>query len=122
MNQAKREGWRLVILDLGLDLGTPQGRLMANVIAAIAEFESGLISERTADAMAAGKERGASYGRVRLAPPGLVRRIVMSRNAGASFGSIARELTAESVLSPTGRPTWQESTVRRIYNSTQEAA
>ena len=90
---------------------------MANVIAAIAEFESGLISERTADAMAAGKERGASYGRSRMVEPGLVKRIVMARNAGASFGSIARELTEERVKSPTGNLTWQESTVRRIYQA-----
>lgn len=36
------------------------------------------------------------------------------RNKGESFGSIARALSAEAVLSPSGRPVWQESTVRRI--------
>ena len=41
--------------------------------------------------------------------------IVVSRDAGASFGRIARELTTEAFLSPTGLPTWHESTVRRAY-------
>jgi hypothetical protein len=46
-----------------------------------------------------------------------VRRIVLDRNAGLSFGRIARALEAEAILSPAGRPSWQPSTVRRIYQS-----
>ena len=43
--------------------------------------------------------------------------VVLDRNAGLSFGRIARALEAEAILSPAGRPTWQVSTVRRIYQS-----
>lgn len=42
---------------------------------------------------------------------GLVRRIVMDRNAGLSFERIARALSNEGV----GRRTWRPGTVRRIY-------
>jgi DNA invertase Pin-like site-specific DNA recombinase len=112
METARAQGWNLVVLDLGMDLSTPQGRALAQTMAVFAELERELISIRTKEAMAAAKARGVKIGRARLAPAGVLRRIVLSRNAGASFGSIARELTAEQVLSPTGRPSWQESTVR----------
>lgn len=118
METARAQGWNLVVLDLGMDLSTPQGRALAQTMAVFAELERELISIRTREAMAAAKARGARIGRPRLVSPALARRIVRQRNAGESFGSIARELSAEAVLSPSGRPVWQESTVRRIYNAT----
>ena len=50
-----------------------------------------------------------------------MRRIVLDRNAGLSYGRIARALEAEAILSAEGRPTWQASTVRRIYQSATTA-
>jgi hypothetical protein len=41
--------------------------------------------------------------------------------AGLSYDRIARALEAEGILSPAGRPTWQASTVRRIYQSAMAA-
>lgn len=117
MELAKAQDWALVILDLNVDLTTPAGEAMANMLAVFAQFERRMISTRTRDALAAKKARGERIGRPRLAPAGVVRRIVMDRNAGLSFGRIARALEAEGVLSPAGRTTWQESTVRRIYAS-----
>lgn len=46
-----------------------------------------------------------------------MRRIVLSRDAGASFRSLAAEVTDEHYLAPTGLTTWSESVVRRAYNS-----
>ncbi len=43
LDRAKREGWSLVVLDLGIDMGTPSGQLMANVMASFAEYERQLI-------------------------------------------------------------------------------
>lgn len=112
---AQRQGWDLVVLDLGVELGTPQGRAMAQMLAVFAELERELISSRTREALAARKRRGEPIGRPRLAPAPVVRRIVQAREAGASYRTIAGALTADGVLSPAGRPAWQESSVRRLY-------
>ncbi|WP_019744560.1 recombinase family protein [Rhodococcus erythropolis] len=118
---AERQGWNLSILDMGIDLATPAGNAMAQMLAVFAEFERRMISQRTKDALAQKKASGVAIGRPRLAKPAVVRRIVMERNAGLSFARIARTLTTEGVLSPAGRSTWQESTVRRIFQSTNQS-
>jgi DNA invertase Pin-like site-specific DNA recombinase len=112
---AQDQGWALIVLDIELDMTTPAGRAMAGMLAIFAEFERDLISQRTKDAMAAKSRAGKHMGRPRLAPSDVVRRIVTARDAGLSFGTIARDLTADAVLSPSGLRTWQVSSVRRLY-------
>jgi DNA invertase Pin-like site-specific DNA recombinase len=41
---AERQGWSLVVLDLGMDLTTPAGEAMAHMLATFAQFERRLIS------------------------------------------------------------------------------
>jgi len=122
LDAARTQGWDLVVCDLGVDLSTPQGRAMANMLATFAELERDLIAQRTREGLAAAKAAGKRIGRPRLAPASLVDRICLAREDGQSFGCIARALTNEGVLSPAGKPTWQPSTVRRIYNTAQVAA
>jgi DNA invertase Pin-like site-specific DNA recombinase len=102
---------------MDLDLTTAAGRMVAGQLILFAQYERELIGERTKAGLAAKKARGERIGRPRLATAGVVRRIVLDRNAGLSFGRIAHALEAEAILSPAGRPTWQPSTVRRIYQS-----
>lgn len=47
VEQSHAEGWAIVALDLGVDTTTPSGQLLANVMAAFAQFERDLIRERT---------------------------------------------------------------------------
>jgi DNA invertase Pin-like site-specific DNA recombinase len=117
MERANGQGWSLVVLDLGVDLTTASGRLIAQVMSSFAEYERAQCSERTKAALAAKKRRGERLGRPRLAQPGVVRRTVFDRDAGQTYERIARALTAEGILSPLGKATWQASTVRRIYTS-----
>lgn len=121
MERAKVQGWDLVVCDLALDLSSPYGKAMANMLATFAELEREMIATRTREGLAAAKARGKHIGRPRLATADLVDRICRERESGASFATIATRLTADNVLSPAGRPTWQPSTVRRIYNATKKA-
>jgi DNA invertase Pin-like site-specific DNA recombinase len=121
---AEAQGWNLVLLDLGVDLNTAAGRMMARLVATFAEFERELISERTRAGLEAAKRNGTKtgrpIGRPALVSPDLVNEIVFWRNEGTSFAAIAEHLAARGELSPEGRPTWQASTVRRIYNRSTE--
>lgn len=112
---AQKQGWALVVLDLGVDLTTAAGRMVAMNLVNFAQYERELISERTTAALAAKRARGERLGRERLATPGVVRRIVMDRATGLSFARIAAALEAEGIPSPSGRPNWQASTTRRIF-------
>lgn len=51
---------------LTFDLSTPQGRLVASLMASLAEFEHELLRERVKSGIAAAKARGQKFGR----PPG----------------------------------------------------
>lgn len=117
IESAQAQGWSLVILDLGVDLTTAAGRMMAMNLVNFAQYERELISERTKAALAAKKRRGERIGRPRAASASVVRRIVQDRDAGLTYDAIASALTAANLLSPLGKPTWQPSTVRRIYTS-----
>ncbi len=121
LDTAQRQGWNLVVCDLGMDLGTPQGRALAKSMAVFAELERELISARTREALAAAKARGRRVGAPRLAPASVVDRICRERETGASFRTIAQRLTDDGVLSPAGRPAWQESSVRRLYHAVTAA-
>jgi len=64
LEQARREGWNLVALDLGVDLSTPSGEFLASVMASAAQWERRIIGQRTKDALAVKKaQRCGSVGR-----------------------------------------------------------
>ena len=52
----------LIVLDQGIDTSTAVGRMFFHILGAIAEFEQGLISERTLDGLAAARARGRTGG------------------------------------------------------------
>jgi DNA invertase Pin-like site-specific DNA recombinase len=56
--RARREGWTLVALDLGLDTSTPVGEFVLTVLAALATMERRLIGTRTREAIAARRAAG----------------------------------------------------------------
>lgn len=116
MERARVQGWDLVVCDLAMDLSTPYGKAMANMLATFAELEREMIATRTREGMAAARAKGQHIGRPRLTTADVVDRICREREAGASFGAIARSLTTDCILSPQGRPHWQPSTVRRVYD------
>lgn len=56
-------GVDLVVLDQGVDTSTAVGRMFFSILGAIAEFEHALMSERTAEGLAAARARGRTGGR-----------------------------------------------------------
>lgn len=57
-----QQGIRLISLKDGLDLSTPAGRLMAHVLASVAQFEREVIAERILAGQAAAKANGKTWG------------------------------------------------------------
>lgn len=110
-DRAESEGWSLVVLDLGLDMTTPMGRFTATILAAVAELERSLISQRTREALAAKRARGERVGRERQLCDDALARIVSLRADGLSLRQIARTLEAEGIRTATGCERWYASTV-----------
>lgn len=118
---AEDQGWSLRVLDLGLDMTTPQGELMANVLASFATFERRTIGERTKAALARAKARGVAIGRRPSIPEDVRGRILDLRATGASYPSIAATLNDEGVPTSRGGSQWYPSTVRAVVQANERA-
>lgn len=113
---SEKHKWPLVIVDLGLDTSTAAGKLTANVLISVAEWEAAAISERTKAALGAAKARGTRLGRATMIDARTERRIVALRRRGHSLATIATKLNATGSKAPRGGAwTWQtiERVVRR---------
>jgi DNA invertase Pin-like site-specific DNA recombinase len=89
LEEARKRGFNVAALDLGLDLSTPQGELVANVIASVAQWERRIIGERTRDTLAIKRQQGVRLGRPRTMPKAVIRRIERERAKGRSLRQIA---------------------------------
>jgi DNA invertase Pin-like site-specific DNA recombinase len=76
------QGVSLRILNLGIDTGTPSGKLVYSIIAAVAEMERALLIERTMSGLAASRSRGRVGGRKREFTPADVRKAQRAYDAG----------------------------------------
>jgi DNA invertase Pin-like site-specific DNA recombinase len=56
LDRFSAQGVNLVLFDLGLDLASPTGRLVYDILAAIAAFERSMIAERTREALHAKRD------------------------------------------------------------------
>lgn len=119
----------------------PAGTFMVTLLAAVAEFEAGLISQRTKAAMAAARVRGVKFGNPHLMPgdpnaTAAARRersrmatkfaadvlpmITAARGAGcSSLSQIAAALTARGIRPPGGGDRWHASQVLRLERAAQ---
>jgi len=84
----------------GVDLTSPAGKMMMQVISAVAEFERDLVIERTHAAIARAKASGKRFGR----PPALneeqKQAVLLRFDDGASISAIARtfDTTRQTIL------------------------
>lgn len=112
LDEASKKKFNVVALDLGLDLSTPQGELVANVIASVAQWERKIIGQRTKEALAVKKAQGVRVGRPPTLPTRVVRRMQRERAAGKSLATIADKLNADGVPTAQGGRRWYPATVR----------
>jgi DNA invertase Pin-like site-specific DNA recombinase len=117
VEQSQREGWSLVLLDMGLDMTTPAGQFTFQVMGAAAEYERGLAGQRTREGLAAARAKGVRLGRPSSLPADVVSRIVSERGQGLTMSRIAEQLTAEGVPTAHGGAKWHPSTVRAVLLS-----
>lgn len=117
MQRARRKGWAIIALDLGVDMTTPAGELVANVVAATAQYERSLISERTRVALAAKKAQGYRLGRPVRLPVEVRQRVARERAEGRTLAAIAADLTTEGVPTSHGGARWHPSTVHAVLRS-----
>jgi DNA invertase Pin-like site-specific DNA recombinase len=115
--RSRRRGWALVALDLGLDGTTPQGELMASVLAVFSQFERRLIGQRTRDALAVKRAQGVRLGRPPALPDEVRVRIREARARGLTYAQIAASLNDEDVPTAHGGSRWHSSTVHGIATS-----
>lgn len=126
----------VVFCDLPSIPAGPVGKFMLTQLAAVAELEAGLISERTKAALQAAKARGVKLGnpRLRAGDADAARKasqvaqerargraaeirpyIEEARQAGAqSLAAIARALEARGVRTPRGKARWSPAQVKRL--------
>lgn len=113
MTQAERNGWKIIALDLGVDTTTASGEMLANVVAAISQYERRLISARTKDALSVRRAAGVRLGRPRLLDSAIAARIREERADGSTLQAIADALNLEDIETPTGRQ-WSAALVRKV--------
>lgn len=99
---------------LEFNLATPQGRLIAALMASLAEFERDLIRERIKSGMAAARAKGVRFGRqpgqTTASVQGKIKRVLSLTEEGHSYRTIAKKLKLS------------KNTVMRIVRENHKAA
>ncbi|MEH6647841.1 recombinase family protein [Sulfitobacter sp.] len=94
----KLAGWKVSVVAMSgmtFELETPHGRMMATMLAGIAQFERDLLSERVKSGLAAARARGKKLGRQRGQRPKsdkLTPTVIQAVSEGRSYRWIARDL------------------------------
>lgn len=117
---ATKQGWRLVVTSNDFDSTTPAGKMFFTMLAAAAEYEQGMISERVKRQHEARRERGDLWG-VNVGPrsplpASTIARVVELRSEGLTMQAIADRMTADSVPTAKGGK-WNSGKVCEILNS-----
>jgi DNA invertase Pin-like site-specific DNA recombinase len=132
IDQAKADGWNLIAVDLGLDLFTPNGKLVAHVLGAVAEWELDRRREGWDEAQERAVARGVHVasrtptgyrrrGDGRLEPDPFsaptVRELFRRRAAGAGWQELCAFMDAQGVSGPYGNTSWTPGVVRTIIGN-----
>lgn len=119
--QAQR--WALLSVGEAIDTSSAAGRMVVNLLGVISQWERETIGERTRDALAVLKATGKRLGRPaigdRAMDMGAVADILRRHEDGQTIRSIAADLQAAGVLTPSGGQ-WHATTVARVIKRFKE--
>jgi DNA invertase Pin-like site-specific DNA recombinase len=132
VQQAQDEGWTLVAVDHGLDLKTPGGALVANILGAVAQWELEQRRQGWEQAQAAAVERGVhiasrtptGYHRredKRLEPDPaaapVIRELFLRRARGEGWTALARYLDKTGIRGPYNNGGWTGAAAAKIIRN-----
>ncbi len=83
--ELKQKGVNLVVLDQNIDTSTPTGKLLFNMLASIAEFETEIRKERQMEGITKAKEKGIPFGRKAKLTPEQVKSLKQEREQGVKI-------------------------------------
>lgn len=126
--RAQAEGWQIHSLNENLDTGSPSGRFVCHVLAAMAQWEREMASERTRAALAEIKRQGR---RVSGKPPfgyafrgdrvvevpeelAVLRRLRELQAEGLGAKAIATRMNEAKAFNPRAGRAWHHGTVRDV--------
>lgn len=95
----------IIVLQLGkLDITSPAGKLMLNILSAIAEMEHDLLIERTQSGLNRAKREGKILGRPRKTNTSQRAKIIDMRKNGISVSELSRlyNISRASIMRVTG--------------------
>jgi DNA invertase Pin-like site-specific DNA recombinase len=82
-DELKRKSVNLQVLDQNIDTSDATGRLLFNMLGAIAQFETEIRAERQLDGIQKAKERGVQFGRDKSLTPAQIVELQQRREQGA---------------------------------------
>jgi len=115
VERSQAKDWPIVVLDPSIDLSTASGRMCANVVASVAQWEREIGSQRTKEGLERAIARGTFTPPEPYGDRTTIRRIVrLHEEKEMSFNAIAKWLTAHDVPTPGGAAAWNHRTVGNI--------
>lgn len=87
----KEKGVNLQVLDQSIDTSDATGRLLFNMLGAIAQFETEIRAERQMDGIQKAKERGVLFGQQRKLTPGQVVELQERRSQGELIKTLMKD-------------------------------
>ena len=89
--ELERKRVDLQVLDQNINTGDATGRLLFNMLGAIAQFETELRAERQKDGIQKAKERGVQFGKRKKLNPGQISELQSSRQQGVLIKTLMKD-------------------------------
>ena len=116
VERAWREGWRVIVIDVGLDTATPTGEMVATALMMAARFEWHRTSERQREKHDSLRRAERPRGRP-SAPRELADRLLSLRRDGLTLAAIADRLNEERTPTPQGGRRWYAASVSSVVKT-----